>query len=61
MAFKQFYDRRPALVKKRINRNLKKTQQKKQTMTAFIDEVKTLKRLKKLLTIRYDSFRGGWL
>jgi hypothetical protein len=57
MVFNQFYDRKPAVVKRRINRHLKKTNDKRRSIQEFVDEVRTLKRLKELLTQRFDAFR----
>lgn len=62
MAYSEFYSQKPETVTRKINAHLKKIDERHQSLQHFVTEVKTLKRLKEILSARYDaqSFGGGW-
>jgi len=62
MAYSQFYSQKPKVVTRRINAHLKKIDERHQSLRHFIADVKTLKRLKEVLSARYDEqrFRDDW-
>jgi len=55
MVYYEYYDRKPATVTRRINAHIKMVREKKQELDDFIEQVKTLKKLKELLAQKYDS------
>ncbi|NND93133.1 MAG: hypothetical protein HKN42_19915 [Granulosicoccus sp.] len=61
LAFSQFYDQQPSVVELNIASHLQQIDRKKHTMLDFVDEVRTLKRLKELLRERYDAYQSNWL
>ena len=63
MAFAEFYDKRPAIVTRRIKAHLKKIEERKAGILFFTTQVKTLKALKEILSERYDAsmwHRDNW-
>ncbi len=62
MAYSEFYSKKPETVTRKINAHLKKIDERHQSLQHFVAEVKTLKRLKEILSARYEaqSFGGGW-
>ena len=61
MAYSEFYSPKPETVTRKINAHLRKIDERRKTMEKFVIEVKTLKRLKEVLSDRYDAHNfGGW-
>jgi hypothetical protein len=62
MAFSEFYSNKPATVTRRIKAHLRKVNERRQAMTDFISNVKTLKSLRAVLEVRYESrfFEDKW-
>jgi len=62
MAYSEFYSQKPATVTRKINAHLKNINVRHEAMRHFMTEVKTLKRLKEVLSERYEahSFGDGW-
>jgi len=62
MAYNEFYSQKPATVTRKINAHLKNINVRHEAMRHFMTEVKTLKRLKEVLSERYEahSFGDGW-
>jgi len=62
MAYNEFYSQKPATVTRKINAHLKNINVRHEAMRHFMTEVKTLKRLKEVLSERYaaHSFGDGW-
>ena len=62
MAFSEFYSQKPATVARRIKAHLRKVNERRQAMNDFMSNVKTLKSLKAVLEVRYESrmFENRW-
>ena len=63
MAFSEFYNKKPAIVTRRIKAHLKKIEERKAGILFFTTQVKTLKALKEILSQRYDAsmwHRDDW-
>ena len=62
MAYSEFYSVKPATVTRKINAHLRKVRERRNSLTEFISEVKTLKSLKAILEVRYESrsFHDEW-
>ncbi len=62
LAFTRFYHKKPATVTRLIKTHVLKIEQRRESLSAFIKQVKTLKTLKQVLTERYDAqlIRRGW-
>ena len=62
MAFSEFYSNKPATVTRRIKAHLRKVNERRQAMSDFMSNVKTLKSLKAVLEVRYESrmYENRW-
>jgi hypothetical protein len=62
MAFSEFYSNKPATVTRRIKAHLRKVNERRQAMSDFMSNVKTLKSLKAVLEVRYESrtYESRW-
>lgn len=55
MVFDQFYHKNPATITRRINAHLKQIKKRHESLHDFIGDIKTLKKLKEVLDVRYNS------
>ncbi|MFK7892959.1 MAG: hypothetical protein AB8B63_19245 [Granulosicoccus sp.] len=55
MVFDQFYHKNPATITRRINAHLKQINKRHESLHVFMGDIKTLKRLKEVLDVRYNS------
>lgn len=62
MAYSEFYSEKPATVTRKINAHLRKVRERRRSLSDFLSEIKTLKSLKSVLEVRYESrmFDDRW-
>jgi hypothetical protein len=53
--FNRFYDKNTKVINQRIAEHLKAAIDRKESMLQFMSDIKTLKRLKEILAVRYDQ------